>query len=175
MPSWLRRALAALPGLRVGPRDRTGRRGGRIEPVALSTRAFALTATAPSRDRIQLDWRIADGYYLYRQRISVQPDVAYRRTAPAVAARQARTMTNSSATSKRIASPDSGAAVSGAAERVTLKVKYQGCADSGCATRRRRGADRGIARGARRAAGTAGDGSFGVLARALGGGSDGPG
>ena len=34
--------------------------------------AFALTASAPQRDRIALAWRIADGYYLYRHRISVE-------------------------------------------------------------------------------------------------------
>jgi thiol:disulfide interchange protein len=31
--------------------------------------AFALTATAPSRDVVLLEWRIADGYYLYRERM----------------------------------------------------------------------------------------------------------
>src|SRR3546814_18265031 len=30
--------------------------------------AFALTAKATSADRIALDWKIADGYYLYRHR-----------------------------------------------------------------------------------------------------------
>src|SRR3546814_1052145 len=30
--------------------------------------AFALTAKATSADRIALEWKIADGYYLYRHR-----------------------------------------------------------------------------------------------------------
>ena len=30
--------------------------------------AFVVTASAPSRDRIELRWKIADGYYLYRHR-----------------------------------------------------------------------------------------------------------
>ena len=33
--------------------------------------AFALRAEAPSADRIEIRWRIADGYYLYRHRIAV--------------------------------------------------------------------------------------------------------
>src|SRR5688572_16074290 len=28
--------------------------------------AFVLTATAPARDRIEIRWKITDGYYLYR-------------------------------------------------------------------------------------------------------------
>src|SRR5688500_15285322 len=39
--------------------------------------AFALTVEAPARDRITLKWKVADGYYLYRERISVtavEPD-----------------------------------------------------------------------------------------------------
>ncbi|HRQ66801.1 MAG TPA: protein-disulfide reductase DsbD family protein, partial [Xanthomonadaceae bacterium] len=31
--------------------------------------AFALTASASSRDSVLLEWRIADGYYLYRERL----------------------------------------------------------------------------------------------------------
>ena len=34
--------------------------------------AFALSASAPERGRIELHWRIAEGYYLYRHRISAQ-------------------------------------------------------------------------------------------------------
>ncbi len=34
--------------------------------------AFLLTATAPQRDRIEVSWRIADGYYLYRHRMSAE-------------------------------------------------------------------------------------------------------
>lgn len=34
--------------------------------------AFALRASAPTRDRVQLDWVIADGYYLYRSRIKTK-------------------------------------------------------------------------------------------------------
>src|SRR3954469_4717465 len=40
--------------------------------------AFALTASAPAANRIELRWKIADGYYLYRHRISVQADPAFQ-------------------------------------------------------------------------------------------------
>ena len=35
--------------------------------------AFALTGEAQSANNMQLNWRIADGYYLYKQRIKVEP------------------------------------------------------------------------------------------------------
>ena len=34
--------------------------------------AFALTATAPTRDTVKFEWKIADGYYLYRGRIKTK-------------------------------------------------------------------------------------------------------
>lgn len=46
-------AFAPKPAHAVDPDD--------LLPV---DEAFALTATAPSRDRIEIDWKIADGYYL---------------------------------------------------------------------------------------------------------------
>lgn len=35
--------------------------------------AFALTARATAPDRVEFHWQIAEGYYLYRQRMGVQP------------------------------------------------------------------------------------------------------
>ena len=35
--------------------------------------AFALTSEALSVNTIQLNWRIADGYYLYKERMKVEP------------------------------------------------------------------------------------------------------
>ncbi|MCI1711662.1 MAG: hypothetical protein LKM39_16005 [Chiayiivirga sp.] len=35
--------------------------------------AFALSAQATERGRIEFHWKIADGYYLYKHRIAVQP------------------------------------------------------------------------------------------------------
>jgi len=67
MTSPLRRlaalALALLAGSAVAaPEDG-------LLPVE---QAFALSASAPTRDRVQLDWKIADNYYLYRARIKVK-------------------------------------------------------------------------------------------------------
>src|SRR5690606_32811664 len=62
-PAFVVAALLALfvaPAQAVDPDD--------LLPV---DEAFALTAEAPARDRIELDWKIADGYYLYRHRTSV--------------------------------------------------------------------------------------------------------
>jgi len=36
-------------------------------------KAFALTADARSTNEVALNWRIADGYYLYKQRIKLEP------------------------------------------------------------------------------------------------------
>lgn len=93
--------------------------------------AFVLRAEAAAADRIEIRWRIADGYYLYRHRIGVQADAGfdaqplqlpkgkayedeffgkvetYRENLTAVLPGQAR------------------------ARQVTLKIKYQGCADAG--------------------------------------------
>ncbi|WP_317585667.1 divalent-cation tolerance protein CutA [Klebsiella pneumoniae] len=67
---WLA-GLALLPaardlGRRPGLRTAAGRRG--LRPVHAQ-------ATAP--DRIEVRWRIADGYYLYRHRTSVKADAAF--------------------------------------------------------------------------------------------------
>ena len=39
--------------------------------------AFVLTATAPARDRIEIRWKITDGYYLYRHRTGVEADAGF--------------------------------------------------------------------------------------------------
>ncbi|PZQ23720.1 MAG: cytochrome C biogenesis protein, partial [Stenotrophomonas acidaminiphila] len=39
--------------------------------------AFVLTATAPTRDRIEVRWKITDGYYLYRHRTGVEADAGF--------------------------------------------------------------------------------------------------
>ena len=36
--------------------------------------AFQVSATAAGADSIRIDWRIAEGYYLYRSRIKVRTD-----------------------------------------------------------------------------------------------------
>lgn len=96
--------------------------------------AFALQAKAPQRDRIELAWKIAPGYYLYRHRISVQVVDGGFTAAALQLPRGERhhdeffgeveTFRNS------VVAVQPGVA-STATRQVTLKVKYQGCADLG--------------------------------------------
>ena len=131
MPSWLRRWVAALllcvagasPALAVSEAD--------LLPV---DDAFALTASAPSRDRIELNWRIADGYYLYRHRISVQPTDSALKANPLQLPRGAKHhdefFGEVETYRQQLVAVQTGTAATGA-DAVTLKVKYQGCADVG--------------------------------------------
>jgi thiol:disulfide interchange protein DsbD len=131
MPSWLCRWLAVLllcvagagPALAVSEAD--------LLPV---DDAFALTASAPSRDRIELSWRIADGYYLYRHRIAVQPTDSAFKANPLQLPRGARHhdefFGEVETYRQQLVAVQAGAAATGV-DAVTLKVKYQGCADVG--------------------------------------------
>ena len=96
--------------------------------------AFALGATATARDRIAIDWKIADGYYLYRHRISVEP-VAGAFKADALQLPRGEKHTDEffgkvETYRRQLRAVLPGVATPGA-ERVTLKIKYQGCADLG--------------------------------------------
>ncbi|MEJ7746025.1 MAG: protein-disulfide reductase DsbD, partial [Luteimonas sp.] len=96
--------------------------------------AFALSATATSRDRIEIRWRIADGYYLYRHRISVQSiDPTFKANSLALPNGEKHTdefFGNVETYRNRLSAslPGTASATAGA---VTLKIKYQGCADLG--------------------------------------------
>lgn len=93
--------------------------------------AFALDAQATSRDAIALTWKIAPGYYLYRHRTSVtatgfdgtleMPPGKHKRDEFFGDVETYRTQLD--ATFAGTAAAD--------AQTVTLKVKYQGCADVG--------------------------------------------
>ncbi len=96
--------------------------------------AFALSAAAPQRERIELQWKIAPGYYLYRHRIAVQVESGGFAAGALQLPRGDRhhdeffgdveTYRNA----LRVVLPG---AADAAAARVVLKVKYQGCADVG--------------------------------------------
>jgi thiol:disulfide interchange protein DsbD len=96
--------------------------------------AFALTATAPDRGRIELNWKIADGYYLYRHRIAVQSvDGAFRADPlqlPHGQKHHDEFFGEVETFRGQLVAVQAGAAAAGA-DHVTLKVKYQGCADAG--------------------------------------------
>ena len=116
--------LAAAPQARaVDERD--------LLPV---DQAFALSAAAPQRDRIELQWKIAQGYYLYRHRISVQVEgggfVAEPLQLPRGDRHHDEFFGDVETYRTRLVATLPGRADAGAA-RVVLKLKYQGCADAG--------------------------------------------
>ncbi len=61
------RGLAVILGLGLALVARAGE-----EDLLPVEQAFALKAEAVSRDRVSLHWTIADGYYLYRERIKIK-------------------------------------------------------------------------------------------------------
>ncbi|MFC0679932.1 protein-disulfide reductase DsbD [Lysobacter korlensis] len=93
--------------------------------------AFVLSARATAPDAITLRWRIADGYYLYKHRTSVQAE-------PAFAAQPLQLPKGKAYRDEFFGDVETYrgqlvATLPGRAgpAQVTLKVKYQGCADAG--------------------------------------------
>lgn len=93
--------------------------------------AFVLSAQAPSPDRIEIQWRIADGYYLYRHRIGVQADAGF--AAQALQLPQGDTHQDEFFGKVETYRRTLTAVLPGESRgrQVTLKIKYQGCADAG--------------------------------------------
>ena len=128
--AWLGLAAFAMALLAVAPRARA------IDEADLLPvdQAFALSAAAPQRDRIELQWKIAPGYYLYRHRIDVQVESGGFAADPLQLPRGERHHdeffgdVETYRDALRAVLP--GSAGAGAA-RIVLKVKYQGCADAG--------------------------------------------
>ncbi len=96
--------------------------------------AYQLSATAVSRDRIEFTWKIAPGYYLYRHRFGVQPvDAALRfdpLQLPAGKKHHDEFFGDVETYRQSVTAALTGFAT-GAADSVSLKIKYQGCADLG--------------------------------------------
>src|SRR5690606_19749154 len=96
--------------------------------------AFALEARAPTRGRIELDWKIVDGYYLYRHRTSVQVQgsgfVAQPLQMPPGTPYTDEFFGDVETYRQRLVANLPGTA-DAATTTVTLQVKYQGCADLG--------------------------------------------
>ena len=93
--------------------------------------AFALRAEAPSPDRIEIRWRIADGYYLYRHRIAVQADAGFTAQPlqlPKGDQHEDEFFGKVETYRQQLTAVLPGQA---SARQVTLKIKYQGCADAG--------------------------------------------
>jgi thiol:disulfide interchange protein DsbD len=94
--------------------------------------AFALSAKAASADRIALEWKIADGYYLYRHRIKAVAADGSKLDAVELPHGEphedeffgrVETFRGQLAGGVPVRAADGG--------QVVLKVSYQGCADAG--------------------------------------------
>jgi thiol:disulfide interchange protein DsbD len=95
--------------------------------------AFALTSEALSVNTIQLNWRIAKGYYLYKERMKVEP-VAAGTTLGALVLPKGESHTDEYFGKQEIYRESVDATISlppANAKSVDLKVTYQGCADAG--------------------------------------------
>ncbi|MGH8077668.1 MAG: protein-disulfide reductase DsbD, partial [Lysobacter sp.] len=93
--------------------------------------AFVLDADATSPQSIAIRWKIADGYYLYKHRISVQSDAGF--AAQPVQLPKGKAYTDEFFGKVETYRGTLVATLPGRAdaERATLKIKYQGCADAG--------------------------------------------
>ncbi|HTD28628.1 MAG TPA: protein-disulfide reductase DsbD domain-containing protein, partial [Xanthomonadaceae bacterium] len=96
--------------------------------------AFALSAKATDRGRIELNWNIAKGYYLYRERISAQPDAAAFKSDPLQLPegihKHDQFFGDVQIYHDLVKATLTGTAASGVTA-VDVTVKYQGCADAG--------------------------------------------
>ena len=95
--------------------------------------AFVLTATAPARDRIEIRWKITDGYYLYRHRTGVEADAGF--TAQPLQLPKGKAYRDEFFGDVETYRGELLATLPGqptaSTDSVTLKIKYQGCADAG--------------------------------------------
>ena len=116
-------ALAPLSAFAANPDD--------LLPV---DQAYVLSATAPTRGRIELHWSIADGYYLYRHRTDAVVEgggfAAGKLQLPKGKPYRDEFFGDVETYRGELLAVLEGQADAGA-DSVTLKVKYQGCADAG--------------------------------------------
>ena len=94
---------------------------------------FVLSASADARDRVTVDWKIADGFYLYRHRTKVDsPDGSFANATlslPPGAKHHDEFFGEVETYRGHLTGSVAGDA--GDREQVTLRIKYQGCADAG--------------------------------------------
>ncbi|MDR2870969.1 MAG: thioredoxin family protein [Xanthomonadaceae bacterium] len=113
----------ALPALAISESD--------LLPVE---EAFGVDAAAPSQDRIEVRWRVADGYYLYRHRIGIHVESANFEDAQ-VRLPDGVPQHDEFFGDVEIYRGVLTAVLTGVpkadARAVDLRVKYQGCADAG--------------------------------------------
>jgi len=95
--------------------------------------AFVLTGDAQSTNNIQLNWRIADGYYLYKKRIKLEPANAAQPIGEIVLPK-GLPHSDEYFGEQEVYRQSLDATFSvppSAAKSVDVKVTYQGCADAG--------------------------------------------
>lgn len=114
--------LPCLASAQIRPQD--------LPPV---DEVFVPSATAPSRDRIEVNWKIADGYYLYRHRLGIEVEAgefeARPMQLPKGKAYHDEFFGEVETYRGNLTAVLPGTA--GAGDKITLKIKYQGCADAG--------------------------------------------
>jgi thiol:disulfide interchange protein DsbD len=137
-------------------------------------RAFALDARATAPGRIELTWKIAEGYYLYRHRMGAAAGAGFDAQPLQLPAGKRKVdeffgeveTYRGAVTGVLSGTPAAGARV------VELKVKYQGCADAGiCYPPQQRTLQ--VALAADAGTGASG-GGLAALGRSLGGGHASP-
>ncbi|MGV8960022.1 MAG: protein-disulfide reductase DsbD family protein [Stenotrophomonas sp.] len=115
-------SLTALPALAVSEKD--------LLPV---DQAFTLQVQAPSRDRIELHWQIAPGYYLYRHRTSAKVEAGFEAGTlqlPGGEKKHDEFFGDVETYHHQLNAVLPGTAAANAGT-LTLEVRYQGCADAG--------------------------------------------
>ncbi len=95
--------------------------------------AFALTATADSREQIQVQWKIAPGYYLYRHRTSVKADPAFAAGTLQLPAgdKHHDDFFGEVETYRKVLTGTLPGKPTADAGTINLEIRYQGCADAG--------------------------------------------
>jgi thioredoxin:protein disulfide reductase len=96
-------------------------------------KAFRLSASAAGSDHVKLDWIIAPGYYLYRDRIKVADDGSRAGTPefPAGQTKSDEYFGQQVVYHNELIVPVPVTAASSAANELSLRVTYQGCAEAG--------------------------------------------
>ena len=131
--------------------------------------AFALSASTSSRDHVELQWSIADGYYLYRHRIAVQAQDGTTLGTLQLPAGERHTDPFFGEVETYRHQLRASLPVTAQRDRVVLQVKYQGCADAGvCYPPQKRTVTAALP--AANASATPDEGALAGLARALGSG-----
>ncbi|MFP5373707.1 MAG: protein-disulfide reductase DsbD N-terminal domain-containing protein, partial [Gammaproteobacteria bacterium] len=117
-------ALGPGPALAVDPDD--------LLPV---DQAFPLSVSAPSADRIQVRWRVAEGYYLYRHRMGAEPaDAGFVASGPLrlpAGKRYTDEFFGEVETYRQQVTGTLPGRAADGARTATIRVKFQGCADIG--------------------------------------------